>query len=131
MQTKLTIEHLSCYLPYGLKGIYNIKDVVPEYKDEQRHKILSPDSFTFFMLYCKPILRPLSDIDSTKLSSMTYNTVKNHMWLLNQNTIGGKVDILSNNYFVLKELCKYHFDIHGLIDHGLAISVHDVEGGVY
>jgi len=59
---KLELRHLAPYLPYKLKGRFKLKDVVNTYKDEVREKELNTDSATFFLLYCKPILRPLSDM---------------------------------------------------------------------
>lgn len=59
---KLELKHLAPYLPYNLKGNYEVSEVVPSAKFELRNKELRTDNIDFFLKYAKPILRPLSDL---------------------------------------------------------------------
>lgn len=58
----MELKHLAGYLPYRLKGNYELSDVVPINKFELREKLLTIDNIDFFLKYAKPILRPLSDL---------------------------------------------------------------------
>lgn len=59
---KLELKHLAPYLPYELKGNYEVSEVVPSAKFELRNKELRTDNIDFFLNYAKPIFRPLSDL---------------------------------------------------------------------
>ena len=59
---KLQLKHLAPYLPYKLKGNYEVSEVVPSAKFELRNKELRTDNIDFFLNYAKPILRPISDL---------------------------------------------------------------------
>lgn len=153
MQTKLTIEHLSCYLPYGLK----VKDsTCPKanitrelsgiVSDGNRYVVYTKHPVTYWMFIeeCKPILRPLSDLDKeipwnfkgedfgkpVKFSNKGFfraDTSKPYEW---GNITNGNFNMQGQlNYF--KYLYAHHFDMHGLIDSGLAISIHDLKGEIY
>ncbi len=63
-ENKLTIEHIGRRLPYGLIGEFELQKVinVPPSKEETRTKTLTLDNCKFFLDYCTPYLRPLSDL---------------------------------------------------------------------
>ena len=58
---KLELKHWSAYLPYGLNTKYDLHDVVGG-GHIFRDKLLTTDNIQFVLDYCKPILRPLSDL---------------------------------------------------------------------
>lgn len=55
-------NYITPYIPFNLKGIYNIKDVSNNFKSEDREKILNTDNVDFFIQYVTPKLRPMSDL---------------------------------------------------------------------
>lgn len=57
---KLTLQQLAVYLPYKLKGNFEVSEVVPEAKYELREKELRIDNVDFFLKYATPILYPIS-----------------------------------------------------------------------
>jgi len=130
---KLTLEHLSGYLSYGLKVKMNTTGNI--YKVSGFRK--SDDSFKYLFFTnsdcysdeCKPILHPLSDLTKEITHNgetlifynfyMSKNDLSNinNCIILNQNLLDYITATLYNN------LLKYHFDIHGLIDKNLAIDI--------
>lgn len=72
--------------------------------------------------YCKPILKPLTDITEEEyvildgchnFSSMRFSDLEK--------------DPTRYPYTIVQKLIEWHYDVFGLIEKGLAISVHDVE----
>ena len=128
---KMKIEYLVPYLPYNLKGKYILSDVInlsEVHKDEIRDKELCEDSFKFFRLYCKPILRPMSDLikdefvmDSWRKSAILFldETAK-----LPHNSRQDHIGSLM--YSDLLKLFEWNFDVFGLIEKGLAINYNEV-----
>lgn len=125
MERKLKLEELAGYLPYGLNGIFTLSDVVnlsDGQKDEVREKALTQDNVSFFLVYCKPLLLPLSeyngkrnlfgllDRDCTYIANILYNG----------NFSMPILDRLSYNGTVI--LLKHHFDVFGLLECNLAID---------
>lgn len=133
---KLTLEHLAPYLPYGIKYQYEVfgtkhisnpldiadRDTWQTLKDLNRIKL---------------ILRPMSDV---KTIIETEDGPKHFASLLDlsQDEDGDWCErvyadqcespsvmsvITSFNWW----LFQYHFDVFGLIEKGLAISIHDVK----
>jgi len=69
---KLELKHLKNYLGTELKGKYKLSDVIKlgnNQKDEIRDIKLIGDNVNFFLLYGKPILRPLSDLTKSCLEN--------------------------------------------------------------
>lgn len=72
MKDKLTIEHLACYLPYGLKAINYFGNITiikglqrgdeSVNNDLWKFKHTDGSFLTGYLYECKPILRPLSDL---------------------------------------------------------------------
>ena len=106
---------------------------------------------------CMPILRPLTDIAKEikinqdkfipiyKLFEIEYKgthhveliremyfnvnytfTCSSHYGTAMECSVNTK-NIQMNNYWKIQKLLEWHFDIYGLIEKGLAISIHDVE----
>ena len=62
MTNQELLKAYSAYLPYGLKGNFEVSEVVPNGPFELRNKTLRVDNLEFFLKYAKPFLRPLSDL---------------------------------------------------------------------
>jgi hypothetical protein len=112
---KLELKHLAPYLPYKLR----IKRIDYEHKNlfllgiyfyDVVHQ-LGRTPFDFI----KPILRPLSELEEFSPAIHNY---------LIKNCENYVVRLQQIDYIVLIE---NHFDVFGLIEKGLAISIHDVE----
>lgn len=146
----LELKHLSPYLPYSLKIEHPTmlvgKRKISELKNLGQTNIEISHRLYVQISNCKPILRPLSDLTKeievmgkkfvpievlnnmlfTKHSKLEYydSELCNGALLFSTNIKG--YNILSMNEKVQKIL-EWHFDIFGLIEKGLAISIHDVE----
>lgn len=134
------------YLPYNPKfmwvsslanqmsgGKFPIKEVITNFFDVSNgnYKMLvSPN-----LHKAKIILRPLSDL-TEKIEDMNYLTYAEHLgWLLNKNH--PNPNSLENWYCrcetsesALKDIELLHewgFDLYGLIESGIAISIHDLK----
>lgn len=134
---KLTLEHLSPYLPYGLRMqtysskigylsqiSYNNGFGVQSYKVDSTNFQINGVSFT---AGAKPILRPLSDL--TK--EIEHNGKKFVPYLKLGWGNGTQVipTIISGNINVIEhyKLLSWHFDVFGLIDAGLAIDINTIK----
>jgi len=58
----LELKYIASYLPFGLKGVFQVRDVFSNSPEESRIKDLRTDNVDFFRDFCKPLLRPLSDL---------------------------------------------------------------------
>ena len=133
----LTLEHLSPYLPYGMKVVSKINNYSYTLLGACKEEILIQDDLNgwYATNIFKPILRPLSDL-----------TVE----FFKENIDDAIVDFLINcepehNHFSV-EVCdkvigwtaisyeeyqlffKNHFDVFGLTEKGLAIDINSIEG---
>jgi hypothetical protein len=139
METHLTIKHLAGYLPYGLNTKYQLFGVIgliTEQKDEVRDKKLTTDNCDFVLKFCKPILRPLSDLTKEiEVDGEKFVPIEKcgYCSLENCKDEQGNIDLISSNhvlnfipYFCVLKLLEWHFDIYGLIDAGLAIDINTI-----
>lgn len=124
---ELELKHLAPYLPYGLKvGKHFKNEFYSEVMDTSIMSSLFNDSRK------KPILRPLSDL-------MIDNIFEDKaICFIDKSDNGGDFTI-DDIYFKYKEssfsdwrnayemLLKHHFDIHNLIDKGLAIDINTLK----
>lgn len=123
---KLKLKHLAPYLPYKLKGNYEVSEVVPSAKFELRNKELRTDNVDFFLNYAKPILRPLSDltkeieVNGEKFVPIEYFLGDDGDNILNAFNHNKNSDVIE--YVLVLKLLEWHFDIYGLIEKGLAIN---------
>jgi hypothetical protein len=112
---KLELKHLAGYLPYGLKiqnGWGDIKTLKYSHLDDENNG---------FITNVMPILRPLSDL--IKEIEEDFN-VYSLLSLRSKNDYSnGNPLILKWSYTDIETLFKYHFDIYGLIEAGLAIDI--------
>lgn len=132
---KLELKHLSAYLPYGLRLIYDetYNELLVGLTQDQ---VITDCDETYYG-FVKPILRPLSDlfnqIDSNdvcfKPLQMLFELTsceieQEYIDLLYRNEKNIKeVDLDQAPWFVISNLFKWHFDVFGLIPAGLAIDI--------
>ena len=131
---KLEIKHLAPYLPYVLQIFFT--DLANKYPLVVSNNSLSIRGGINIKEviesdYYVPILRPISDLD--KEITIGNNTFVPHLLLGGRpNLTDYDLKYFENNiihlsYDLVRQLIEWHFDIFGLIDKGLAISIHDVE----
>ncbi|MBS4039832.1 MAG: hypothetical protein KGZ81_04465 [Flavobacteriales bacterium] len=139
---KLTLEHLSAYLPYEIKiilGDGEVKTVIAirewlgwcvTYKGEHGETNIG-------LKVVKPILRPLSDLDVNQFlqdgkmysaldvlyPDVDFTNVDTRYFYMKKAFQSIPLNI---NYVDFRFLTSNHFDVFGLIDKGLAVSIHDV-----
>lgn len=142
----LELKHLSPYLPYGLKLQFIIREEVVRtgvmtrllnYSHETHPERVAIDNYDSEHIWMfKPILRPMSDINST---IETKDGDKNFASLLDliKDEDGDWCEIVyvdqCESPFVLSLVTgvnwwmfENHFDVFGLIDAGLAIDINTV-----
>lgn len=128
---KLELKHLAPYLPYGITGQFNLNQIREDYKIELRTKIMREDNVDFFLKYCKPILRPLSDLTKDNFELIYKGTDDNSdiIKYLSEHINNGKghIAIQQIDYWRVVVLLKHHFDVFGLIDKGLAIDINTLD----
>jgi hypothetical protein len=150
METKLKLEHLVPYLP-DLKIVWDKSGEVYGicFESETNHdQMMYPLSTLIFSMQrgdkplgWKPILRPLSDLTkdiehegerfnpvdliSTEYYPIDYFEDTEHLDYLNSWVNSKKRDhhILFLPYGLINQLIQWKFDIHNLIEQGLAIPV--------
>mgnify|MGYP003609910729 CR=1 FL=1 len=129
---KLEIKHLAGYLPYGLicksnRGKYYIMDI---YSNMRGSGIEKREISAVLNEEMKPILRPLSDLtkeiehngekfvfSDIYFSNSKIEKLQDKSLCLFENPLN-EID-----YNSVQTLIKYHFDIFGLIEKGLAIDI--------
>lgn len=141
---KLELKHLAPYLPYGLNmvrisgldgRIVNTTELNTVFLHEQRWDKI-----------WKPILRPLSDLKNyiskldfraeNEVQFTYYNSIPNQLTITATYKMMGDVftDFIVNrngfknvDYWIVEKLFEWHFDVFGLIEKGLAVSIHDIK----
>lgn len=140
---ELKIEYLSKYLPYGLKVMMN--DGLIYWMHDTSGVVRQGDSLHSVSIAdclrssCKPILRPLSDLNQeveilgenfipikklgTRYSSIVCDIYKNTI-----NLDVNDFDSINLLHYrvVFDKLYSMHFDLFRLIDNGLAIDVNTI-----
>jgi len=141
---KLEPKHLAPYLPYKLKLIlkkdwhnenWNDYDVVEMMQitlsdkwfyigaNKDKNTFVSSEQFQF-----KPILHPLSDLLKDEYSFIyenetDYDTIKDCVYMDHESFRMSKF-----SFEFWEDLFRYHFDVFGLIDDGLAIDINTLKG---
>jgi hypothetical protein len=127
----LSFKHLAPYLPYKLAiwdcvdnekveilGINQINNVIVLQYDVEEDVELNSDF--------KPILRPITDLNCD--FEIDDCNVYNSLSARSRNDLNYSNPLLLKwSYEDIQILLKHHFDVFGLIEKGLAISIHDVE----
>jgi hypothetical protein len=147
----LDLKVISPYMPYGLKFMITSDNVDEDFVECDFPEgtcakgtiwdlfIITTDTFDFWGGDCEylafkndsvqisytggihPILRPLSDL----YSEDTDCGIKIVYWNAFRTT--SKLNPMNFPYHVMLDLFKNHFDVFGLIDKGLAVSIHDIK----
>jgi hypothetical protein len=132
MENKLTLEHLSPYLPYGLKiNEGGIDRELTGLKLTNDGTIIVNYNYLIWVLIgnFKPILRPLSDltkeieVDGEKFVPL--NKLRLDFDLdfdAEERSFVSMFEILED----YNQLLKWHFDINELIEKGLAIDINQL-----
>lgn len=126
---KLELKHIVGYLPYEIKIFYmeDAYDVTLE--DEM-------DSFSICLRDViegshKPILRPLSDLKKEIThKGETFVPIKKIKIMYPSDTFSSVSNVAKWSYRVIEKLYEWHFDIHGLIEKGLAIEINTIDNGI-
>ena len=128
------IEKLAPYLPYGLKFYQIHTSYIDEFTLVGIYEFLN-----YKQDYYKPILHPLSnltkEIEHNGEKFIPYDRLKtivsNNQWIKIYNTIGNDYEkICDMPYWWVNQIIKWHFDIHGLIEEGLAIDINTLNHGI-
>ena len=141
----LTIEHLSAYLPYGLKFIsgHYLVGLYGGGSDITRPILLSETmsgqiDWEANMDMDKPLLRPLSQLTETiehngerfvpieKLSCMYEFELSNLYHIRMYIDQGWTTRMTELPYDMFSELVKWHFDTFGLIEDSLAMPIQSI-----
>jgi hypothetical protein len=130
MKEKLTIEHLTGYLPYDLKMISNTHGKIYTLKSCNKTSLrLAECSYDTDYFDVKPILYPLSTIKK----NMTAGMVK-HMLNCNFDVVREIWDLKSKRISLNKityetyiVILKNHIDYQDLIEEGLAVDVNTIK----
>lgn len=152
---KLQLKHLASYLPYGLRWKIKNELFYTGYMSTKRIALISPNHNGELCKYLwnnlpkniKPILRPLSDLtkeieidrekfvpieifdfgDDNSNNKIPDYGLKNYDYLLAVSEHNLTYDINFLPFGVVEFLFKWHFDVFGLIEKGLAISYNDIK----
>ncbi len=143
---KLELKHIVGYLPYNLKvksGNVNLIRTLNIEIDENFRDIITLNNLITGIGH-KPILRPLSDLtkeievngekfvpiewfeigeDSNDSEEYDHGNIKLIKTLERISKFNISNDILFLPHGVVQKLYEWHFDVHGLIEKGLAIDI--------
>lgn len=134
---ELTLEELTPYLPYGLKAQMSlcfdqqtiVEIVGLSFEFVELSGIRDTVTEHFEISEIKPILRPLSDLTKeiehngerfVPMDVLYDDFRETDLLHFNPN------DIFNQSYNLVQKVLEWHFDVFGLIDKGLAVSIHDV-----
>jgi len=115
MENTLTLEHVSAYLPYGLK-----------IKTKKGIETLERVSLKNQIYNFKPILRPLSDLTKEIEHNGVKFVTKDFIHYTYPSEMIG-LNPATWSYRVLIKLFELHFDIFNLIPQNLAIDINTLE----
>lgn len=152
MQKQITIEQLAGYLPYDLpiseddgvmehrpewirRYTMTVYTSVPNYTDHIGISWVIAGE-TFHKRKLMPMLRPLSSLTKeithngkslNVYDELIFMAKKERLSIdISAFTLSMKFNVCEDMpWWAIKVLLKYHFDIHGLIDAGLALPIND------
>lgn len=122
----LTLDKLAPYLPYKLKVDYLGKTVTMNAGPGSSKNWIGITALIQRKDKCKPILRPLSDLNRPCLENGEIPILKlEEMFGHTLETVESKhliQPITCEPYILIRQLTEWHFDVFGLIRSGDAIS---------
>lgn len=155
MKRELTLTDIAGYLPHGLKVVYKNARQYGVFDIEIGKRRTSEGLCYYLEENELPVLRPMSDltreiihkgktfIPIECITEMTREDGKDSNWTHDLINWFGEYDPLWNTYELLRalpewliipvidKLSEWLFDYRGLIDAGLAVSVHDLPTNPY
>ena len=145
---KLELKHLAPYLPYGLKlrqetlGNFTSDDNIIKIEKLTLNSVGMCLEKRYRQVSCKPILRPMSDLDRYGLAGeddyslltvlnkklpKEYNIDRDLDFEIENLSYSNNQYLSARHAFVVYDfLIENHFDVFGLIDTGLAIDINSV-----
>lgn len=138
---QLELKYLAPYLPYELKGQFLLSKVIGisrVEKDEIREKKLTAENLSFFLAYCIPKLRPMSDLTKEiEINGIKFVPLKELLRYSNFDVDKMTTkqmleyeDTFTNPIFTTYDdnvkLIEWHFDVFGLIPNGLATNINTI-----
>lgn len=152
MENKLELKHISPYLPYGLKIIFEKSGKIIELSGielSESEKLIFINKNAFFestIWNFKPILRHLSDltkeIEHNGEKFVPYNElykIKKGIEVYEPININYPIELLIetenysqdidlfDGYLIIQKLIEWHFDVFGLIKKRLAVDINTIE----
>lgn len=142
MKETLELKHLAPYLPYGLKGLkiskgnFSCDDDLRTVIELTVSDIGSFLSRSYHIISCKPILRPLSDLNKhitryeknepayNWLSTDVANLFKEDYSI--ESIIKNRLTLKTLSFSDAQALFEMHFDVFGLIEKGLAVNINNI-----
>jgi len=134
---KLELKHVIGYFPYGLKGISTEEnlgfEIVKGYSIYGKNYTvcLTTNVDDIDLELFKPILRPLSDLTKEiEVNGEKFVPVIEYDYLRFEEISTFKGGCNAMKFIQARELellYEMHFDIHGLIERGLAIDINTLE----
>lgn len=126
MERRLELADIAMYLPYGLKALTPIGQIVGIAKLNDGGYDIKDRSSSYGYMYgdisdIKPLLRPLSDLKGFKLPDMPEPANMSPAVIFTDNTV--EMCYWGEYMFLIENL----FDINGLIEAGLAIDINTVQ----
>jgi hypothetical protein len=137
MKTEIKLEEIVCYLPYGLK-FYVFDDpaiekkYLKQYPNGNSRVDLTFENFKekIYKDGFKPILHPLSDLTKeieVNGEKFVPNLHKDFNLFIQSDLEYFISNIHFAHFFQIKKLYQWHFDIHNLIERGLAIDINTLK----
>ncbi len=127
---KLELKHIVGYLPYGLK--MELLGFPFTQALGKHYRTLELDCGHDFRFYLnenrvRPVLRPLSDLTKEiEVNGEKFVPTDILKWNTQNRSID-KIYFETVSYSMIQKLYEWHFDIHGLIEKGLAIDVNTLQ----
>ena len=125
---KLELKHLAGYLPYKLKLIDDKPKVMNAFCGHSKNWCSIEYAIK---MQRKPILRPLSDLTKEIEVNGEKFVPLDELWKYHNFSAMRWGDIETDPtrypYTIVEKLLEWHFDIHGLIEKGLAIDINTLD----
>ena len=148
MKRELTLTDIAGYLPYGLnisdrkRGITTVWNWqsadCSDWNGEDKVETISGEQYSEELVLATPILRPMSDLDR----EITHKG-ETFVPIDRLRGIDGDIQFKYEKLYSVKGYCmhwitaiidnlsEWMFDYRGLIDAGLAVSIHDLKHNPY
>jgi len=126
METKLTLEHLAPYLPYGLKLKISVMNGLGAIN--RNFELDCGHDFNLHLSQgnIKPILKPLSDFED--INSPAMNDLNTDITIMIEicELANKHRNVSSCGFETVLEMARAHIDFRNLIPAGLAINANEI-----